>query len=65
MKIKLLQDHEHYGKKYKEGEEIEVTKEEYDFLVKAYLASRKQVIEEAKVIEEKLNKAKSTRKVHK
>ena len=65
MKIKLLQDHEHYGKKYKEGDEIEVTQEEYDFLVKAYLASRKQVIEEAKAIEETIEKAKSTRKVRK
>lgn len=65
MKIKLLQDHEHYGKKYKEGDEIEVTKEEYDFLVNAYVAARQQIIQEAQVVEETLEKAKSTRKVRK
>ena len=47
MKIKLLKDHEHYGKKYKEGDEIEVTKEEYDFLMNAYVAERKQIVEKA------------------
>lgn len=54
MKIKLLKDHEHYGVKYKEGEEIEVTKEEYDFLVNAYVAERKQIVEKAQKIEKTL-----------
>ena len=54
MKIKLLKDHEHYGVKYKEGEEIEVTKEEYDFLVNAYVADRKQIVEKAQKIEKTL-----------
>lgn len=54
MKIKLLKDHEHYGVKYKEGEEIEVTKEEYDFLMNAYVADRKQIVEKAQKIEKTL-----------
>lgn len=54
MKIKLLKDHEHYGVKYKEGEEIEVTKEEYDFLMNAYVAERKQIVEKAQKIEKTL-----------
>lgn len=54
MKIKLLKDHEHYGVKYKEGEEIEVTKEEYDFLVNAYVADRKKIVEKAQKIEKTL-----------
>ena len=54
MKIKLLKDHEHYGVKHKEGEEIEVTKEEYDFLVNAYVADRKQIVEKAQKIEKTL-----------
>ena len=54
MKIKLLKDHEHYGVKYKEGEEIEVTKEEYDFLVNAYVADRKQIVEKAQKIDKTL-----------
>lgn len=54
MKIKLLKDHEHYGKKYKEGDEIEVTKEEYDFLMNAYVAERKQIVEKAQKIEKTL-----------
>lgn len=54
MKIKLLKDHEHYGVKYKEGDEIEVTKEEYDFLMNAYVADRKQIVEKAQKIEKTL-----------
>lgn len=54
MKIKLLKDHEHYGVKYKEGEEIEVTKEEYDFLMNAYVADRKKIVEKAQKIEKTL-----------
>jgi hypothetical protein len=54
MKIKLLKDHEHYGKKYKEGDEIEVTKEEYEFLMNAYVAERKQIVEKAQKIEKTL-----------
>lgn len=54
MKIKLLKDHEHYGKKYKEGDEIEVTREEYDFLMNAYVAERKQIVEKAQKIEKTL-----------
>lgn len=54
MKIKLMKDHKHHGVKYKAGEEIEVTKEEYDFLVNVYVADRKQVIEKAQKIEKTL-----------
>lgn len=54
MKIKLLKDHEHYGVKYKEGDEIEVTREEYDFLMNAYVAERKQIVEKAQKIEKTL-----------
>lgn len=61
MKLKLLKDHEHYGIKYKEGDEIEVTQQEYEFLINAYIADRKEVVTQAKEVEVKLESAKKTK----
>ena len=51
MKIVLKQDHEKNGIRYLEGEEIEVTKEEYDFIMSCYLAQRKQLRQELEQLE--------------
>ena len=51
MKIVLKQDHEKNGVLYKEGDEIEVTKEEYDFIMRCYMEDRKKQIENLEQLE--------------
>jgi hypothetical protein len=56
MKITLMKPHEHYGVKYNEGDEIEVTKEEYEFLVSVYVGERKQIVEQVNKVESEIKK---------
>ena len=62
MKLTLLMDHEKGGQKYKAGDEIEVTKEEYEFIMNFYSESRKQLVQQYYEKEEVLDKAKKVRK---
>lgn len=51
-----MKPHEHYGVKYNEGDEIEVTKEEYEFLVSVYVGERKQIVEQVNKVESEIKK---------
>lgn len=51
MKIILKKNHEKNGVLYLEGEEIEVTKEEYDFIMSCYIAERKEQAEKLEQLE--------------
>jgi len=42
--IKLLKDHEHYGTSYKAGDSIEVSDEDYKFLMDVYLKDRQELV---------------------
>jgi hypothetical protein len=42
--IKLLKDHEHYGTQHKAGESIEVSDEDYKFLMDVYLKDRQDLV---------------------
>ena len=62
MKLTLLLDHEKDGVKYKAGDEIEVTKEEYDFIMAYYSESRKQLVQKYYEKEEVIEKVRKVRK---
>ena len=62
MKLTLLMDHEKDGVKYKTGDEIEVTREEYEFIMNFYSESRKQLVQQYYEKEEVIEKAKKVRK---
>ena len=47
MKLILKKNHEQNGKLYLEGEEIEVTEEEYQYIMASYIAERQAIIAEA------------------
>lgn len=51
MKIVLKKDHERNGVLYHEGEEIEVAKEEYDFINSCYLADKIKLKEQVEQLE--------------
>lgn len=48
MKFVLKKNLEMGGKQYLEGEEIEVTKEEYAYLMQSYMDERKALLEKEK-----------------
>ena len=62
MKIVLKKDHERNGILYKEGEEIEVSKEEYDFISSCYLAEKKALVEKVNKLEEEILPSKRIKK---
>lgn len=53
MKITLMEDHTHDGVFHKVGEEIDVSKDTYDFLMKYYMSKREaEVIKQQKIAAE-------------
>lgn len=62
MKLTLLMDHEKDGVKYKAGDSIEVTKEEYEFIMSYYADSRKELVQKYYEQEEVFEKVKKVRK---
>jgi hypothetical protein len=56
MKLILQKRHEHYGKVYEEGDEIEVTKEEYEQITGSYLEERRQLTLELEKFEAPMKK---------
>ena len=62
MKLKLLKDHESYGVKYKAGEEIEVSPEEYQQITGSLVADRLKLTKMVKEAEEKIESIKKVRK---
>ena len=62
MKIVLKKNHERNGELFLEGEEIEVTKEEYDFIMSCYIAERKAQIEELERVESEVLPSKKGKK---
>jgi hypothetical protein len=55
-------DHEKDGVKYKAGDSIEVTKEEYEFIMSYYADSRKELVQKYYEQEEVFEKVKKVRK---
>lgn len=62
MKLKLLEEHEHYGTKYSVGDEIEVTQEEYDFLISYYKSKRQELVKQVQEQEEVIETVKKTKR---
>ena len=53
MKIKLMEDHTQAGVEYKAGEEIEVDKATYDFIMGYYMSKREaEVLRQNRIAEE-------------
>lgn len=58
MKLVLQKDHESYGIKYKAGEEIDVSPEEYQQITGSLIADRLKLAKAVKEAEDKLEAAK-------
>lgn len=53
MKITLMEEHTQDGVKHNVGDEIDVNKETYDFLMKHYMSKREAaVVKQQKIAEE-------------
>lgn len=55
-KIKLMKNHEENGVTYKEGEVIEVSDDQYEWLMSVYMADRNAQVQDMKAGEERIKK---------